>query len=111
MCGRYSNTGKRGDDRQARMAERLGVARPESDHGFERFNIAPTDEVLATVEDEHGRRIASLRWGLVPPWAHDTKPRFSMINARAETVLERSAYRDLVQDAEHRCLVLADGWY
>jgi putative SOS response-associated peptidase YedK len=34
-----------------------------------------------------------------------------MINARAETVCERPAYRSLVQEARHRCLVLADGWY
>jgi putative SOS response-associated peptidase YedK len=111
MCGRYSNTRKKGDELQARMAERLRVALPESDHGFERFNIAPTDEVLATVEDEHGRRIEPLSWGLVPAWAHEAKPRSPMINARAETVCERPAYRNLVQEARHRCLVLADGWY
>ena len=52
-----------------------------------------------------------LAGGSVPGWAEAAKPRFPMINARAETVLERPAYRDLVAKAEHRCLVLADGWY
>ena len=111
MCGRYSNTGKRGDELQRRMAELLGVTQPDADDGFERFNIAPTQEVLAAVDDERGRRLQELRWGLVPEWTQGAKPRFQMINARSETVLERSAYRDLVQRARHRCLLLADGWY
>ena len=111
MCGRYSNTGKRGDELQRRMAELLGAAQPESDLGFERFNIAPTQEVLAAVDDEHGRRMEELRWGLIPEWSRGAKPRFQMINARAETVPERPAYRELIRRAKHRCLVLADGWY
>jgi putative SOS response-associated peptidase YedK len=111
MCGRYSNTGRRGDPFQARIAERLRVALPGSDDGFERFNVAPTDEVLAVVEEQASRRIALLRWGLLPEWADGAKPRFPMINARAETVRERPAYRSLVENAEQRCLVLADGWY
>jgi putative SOS response-associated peptidase YedK len=92
------------------MAELLGAS-PPSDLGFERFNIAPTQEVLVTVDDERGRRMEELRWGLVPDWTQGAQPRFQMINARAETVLERPAYRDLVQHARHRCLVVADGWY
>ena len=111
MCGRYSNTGKRSDEFTTRMAELLGAPRPETDVGFERFNIAPTDEVLAAVDDNRGRRIDILRWGLRRHWMKDEKSRFQMINARAETILERPAYRDLVQQAKHRCLVLADGWY
>lgn len=111
MCGRFSNTGRRTDGPQRKMADLLAVPPPDSDRGFERFNIAPTDEVVATVEDEHGRRMEELRWGLVPAWTQAGKPGFQMINARAETILERPAYRDLVHRADHRCLILADGWY
>lgn len=111
MCGRYSNTGRKTDGPQKRIADLLAVPQPESDRGFERFNIAPTDEVLATVEDEQGRRMTRIRWGLIPAWANDTKPGFAMINARAETVLERPVYRGLIQEAANRCLLLADGWY
>ena len=93
------------------MADLLGVAQLEHEQGYERFNIAPTDEVLAAVDDQRGRRLELLRWGLIPHWARHEQPRFPMINARAETVSERPAYRDLIQRAEHRCLVLADGWY
>lgn len=111
MCGRYSNTSTPGDVLQARLAERLRVSVPESAAGFGRFNIAPTEEVAAIVQDSEGRRMTALRWGLVPGWANDGRPRFQMINARSETVLERPAYRSLVRSAAQRCLLLADGWY
>jgi putative SOS response-associated peptidase YedK len=111
VCGRYSNTAKKTDELHTKMADVLGVSPPESDRGFERFNIAPSQEVPAIVDDPHGRRIESLRWGLIPSWAKEAKPAFRMINARAETVLERPAYRGLVRTAGHRCLMLADGWY
>ena len=111
MCGRYSNTGTKRDDFHLRMAELLGVAEPDSDVGFRRFNIAPTQEVLTAVDDQDGRRMEDLRWGLLPEWSRDARPRFQMINARAETVLERPAYRDLVERGQNRCLVVADGWY
>jgi putative SOS response-associated peptidase YedK len=111
VCGRFTNTGKKTDELQEKLAYRLGVSHPDSDSGFERFNIAPTQESLAVVEDSRGRRIEPLRWGLVPSWAKDREVGFRMINARAETVLERPAYRTLVGRSKHRCLVLADGWY
>jgi putative SOS response-associated peptidase YedK len=111
VCGRYSNTAKKPDELHARMAERLGVSLPKSNRGFERFNIAPTQEVLAVLEDEDGRRVEPLRWGLIPSWSKEAKAGFRMINARAETVLERPAYRSLLGRAKHRCLVWADGWY
>src|ERR687896_654678 len=110
MCGRYTIT-RRSDEIEARLAERLGVRTPAAESGCERFNVAPTQEALAVVQDGGGRRLEQLRWGLVPHWAEDTRTRFAMINARAETLEQRPAYRGLVRDADRRCLVLADGWY
>jgi putative SOS response-associated peptidase YedK len=76
VCGRYTLKARRSDEIQARLAETLGVETPASERGFERFNIAPTQEVLAVVQDRDGRRIEELRWGLVPHWAKelDRKP-------------------------------------
>ena len=111
MCGRYSNTRTESDVLSRRMADLLGVRQLGEGRGYERFNVAPTDEVLAAVADEDGRRLELLRWGLLPAWAQREKPRNPMINARAETVRERPAYRDLIEQASSRCLVLADGWY
>jgi putative SOS response-associated peptidase YedK len=111
MCGRFSNTGKKTDELQEKLADLLGASQPESDRGYERFNIAPSQEVLAVVEDQDGRRMELLRWGLVPRWAKDLKVGYKMINARAETLDERPAYRGLVRHSKHRCLILADGYY
>jgi putative SOS response-associated peptidase YedK len=86
VCGRYTHKARRSDEIQARLAETLGVETPASERGFERFNIAPTQKVLAVVQDRDGRRIEELRWGLVPHWAKELKTCFSTINARAETL-------------------------
>ena len=111
MCGRFTNTRKKSDDLLDRLTSKLGVGRPDDDRGYERFNIAPTQEVLAVVDDEAGRRMDLLRWGLVPSWAKDVKIGYRMINARAETLAEKPSYRGLVRHSSHRCLILADGYY
>jgi SOS response associated peptidase (SRAP) len=63
--------------------------------------------VLGVVDDREDRRIEELRWGLVPHWAKQLNARFSMINARAETLRQKRAYRGLARQAQHRCLILA----
>lgn len=75
-----------------------------------RYNIAPTQDIAAirNIED-HGRELTTLRWGLVPFWAKDPSIGNRMINARAETVAEKPAYRAAYR--RRRCLVLADGFY
>ncbi len=75
-----------------------------------RYNIAPTQYVLAVRDNETGEREGcSLKWGLIPFWAKDPAIGNRMINARAETVAEKPAYR---QSFKHRrCVVLADGFY
>jgi putative SOS response-associated peptidase YedK len=105
MCGRF--TLAQTDPSQLRVrfpiGERLEVRR--------RYNVAPGDDVLAVIrrEDAHPEG-ALLRWGLVPYWVSDPKELgVKTINARAETVAERPAYRDAF--ARKRCLIVADGFY
>ena len=81
------------------------------DEAYERFNVAPTEEVPAIVEDRRGRRGQLLRWGLVPAWARQLNTGLTLINARAETVASSRVYGGLVERASHRCLVVADGFY
>jgi putative SOS response-associated peptidase YedK len=75
-----------------------------------RYNIAPSQDVLAVRRDAGGKRQARLlRWGLVPRWADDPKVGTKLINARAETVSTRPAFRDSFHD--RRCLIPAQGFY
>lgn len=74
------------------------------------YNIAPTDLAAVVREDEAGTRgLSMLRWGLVPFWAKDPKIGARMINARAETVSEKPAFRAAYK--QRRCVVPADGYY
>ena len=102
MCGRYSLIAHLGE-----LARRF-----EFDGDWLTFesayNIAPTQDVLTVVGGET-RRGGFMRWGLVPWWAKDLSIGSRMINARAETLAERPAFREALR--HRRCLVLADGFY
>lgn len=75
-----------------------------------RYNIAPTQDIAAVRNSaDDGRELALLRWGLVPFWAKDPSIGNRMINARAETVAEKPAFRAAYR--HRRCIVLADGFY
>ncbi len=75
-----------------------------------RYNVAPTQPILAICAGADGRRhLALLRWGLIPSWSKGPDSRFSMINSRAETVSVKPAYRNAFR--ERRCLIPADGFY
>jgi putative SOS response-associated peptidase YedK len=74
-----------------------------------RYNIAPTQPVGAVRMAAAGREWVDLRWGLVPFWAEDPSVGSRMINARAETVGSKPAFRESFE--QRRCLVAADGFY
>ena len=75
-----------------------------------RYNVAPTQPVLAIRQSDEGRRaLVRLRWGLVPAWSKGPDSRYSMINARAETVKSKPAYRNGFK--HRRCLIPAEGFY
>ena len=102
MCGRYTLIADLGD-----LAQRFEF--DGSDFSYDPgYNIAPTESVV-TVRNVESREAALMRWGLVPFWAKDPKIGARMINARAETVAEKPAFRNALK--KRRCLVLADGYY
>jgi putative SOS response-associated peptidase YedK len=74
-----------------------------------RYNIPPTENVAVVRSHDGHRTLDMLRWGLVPWWAKDIRVGFSNINAKAETVAEKPAFRDAFK--ERRCVILADGFY
>jgi len=110
MCGRYTITPTR-QELEAGFSEVKDL--PQDRIFAERFNVAPTQEVVALTrpDDDGPRRAELLRWGLVPKWAKSPDDGVKMINARAETVAEKPSYRGLVSKSSGRCLILADGFY
>jgi putative SOS response-associated peptidase YedK len=72
------------------------------------FNVAPTHNV-AVVLDDGERELVSMRWGLIPSWASDATIGSKLINARAETLTQRAAFKNAFRN--RRCLVVADGFY
>jgi len=76
-----------------------------------RYNIAPTQAILAVRQIEQGAKceLARLFWGLVPSWAKDSKGAYACINARADSVATKPTFRSVFK--KRRCLVLADGYY
>ena len=108
MCGRFTATFVEPQMIAARFAV-SSPAIPEETLG--RYNVCPTEQVLAVVGDGSERAARDLRWGLVPPWARKLRAGPEPINARAETLLTKRAFAPLLARADRRCLVIADGWY
>lgn len=107
MCGRYTLTDP--DPRLLRL--RFGLSEAARIEEEPRYNIAPTDPVLAIRRNRGGEpEPGRLCWGLVPHYADPEAFDRLLINARAETVAEAPAFRDAFASG-HRCLVLADGFY
>lgn len=104
MCGRFVIT----DPNEAIAA--LFDAMPGNDlPEVPRFNICPTMPVAVVVSDAGTRRLRSMRWGFLPAWYKSPSDGPLLINARAETVADKPAFRAAVR--ERRCLIPATGFY
>lgn len=105
MCGRFTLA----NSNPRRLRLRFGITEEVEISHQPRFNIAPTDPVLAVREHVEEREIGTLRWGLVPgKWATEKKGR-PLINARAESIATQPAFAESFH--ERRCLIPADGFY
>lgn len=103
MCGRYTQTTTDEELRQRFQPDDLfGPILPS-------YNIAPTQMAPVVLMREGRRVLLPCRWGLVPSWAKDVSIGNRLINARAETVGEKPAFRAAYH--RRRCLVPADGFY
>src|SRR5262249_10584721 len=103
MCGRITQYLSKSELAALYRAEAL------DDLPGARFNVAPTQMVLVIVEDGEKRVVTAHRWGLIPPWADNPQIASRLINARAETVADKPAFRSAFR--HHRCLVPVDGFY
>ncbi len=115
MCGRYDLV----VIGQA-LAARFGVAAEQAGQVAQglgawqpRYNIAPSQlspvVVRGVTADDQEKRLALMKWGLVPGWAKEARTSFSTINARAETITQKPAFRKLLTGK--RCLVPATGYF
>ena len=108
MCGRYALRSS-----TPHLARRLGIeVKSDQDVGgfSPSFNIAPTQNVLACrTNRDANREMCMMRWGLIPSWSKGNSAKFTMFNARAESITERPAYRTAFRF--RRCLIPADGFY
>jgi putative SOS response-associated peptidase YedK len=104
MCGRYTLIANA-------EAIRLLFDLPAFDERLvvPRYNIAPTQPIAVVRQGPKGRELIPVRWGLIPWWSKDPKALPLMINARAEGIEEKPAYRDPFK--YRRCLVPASGFY
>jgi putative SOS response-associated peptidase YedK len=103
MCGRYVSATSAAD-----IAEFFGATPPPVELEPS-YNVAPTNDVYGVVDLADGRAIRVFQWGLIPAWAKDTKIGSKMINARAETLAEKPAFRAALK--RRRCLVPLDAFY
>ncbi|HSS08626.1 MAG TPA: SOS response-associated peptidase [Acidimicrobiales bacterium] len=107
MCGRYTSTST-----PALLAETFAVDEVKAEELPLRYNVAPTQEVYAVAEsrgEKPRRLLRALRWGLVPSWAKDPSVGNRMINARAEGIGSKNAYKRAL--ARRRCIIPADAFY
>ncbi len=105
MCGRYTNT-----TGPEELNDRFRVPITSAE-GTRRYNIAPTENVLAIVAPKGEPEAQVMRWGLIPSWATEIKGHPLMINARIESVTTTAAYRRLIPRGERRALQIADGYF
>ena len=104
MCGRIANTMP-----QDAMAQ-LFAAKPDNDlPDVPNYNVCPTNAVHSITADGGGRRLQSMRWGFIPSWYKKPNDGPLLINARAETIAEKPAFREACR--ERRCVVVATGFY
>lgn len=103
MCGRYSIT-----TAPEALARLFGTVGPIPNLP-PRYNLAPTQDAPVVRRGRDGLRLTLVRWGLIPSWSKGPDARFAMINARADTLAAKPAYRNAFRD--RRCLVPADGFY
>ncbi|HEX5018509.1 MAG TPA: SOS response-associated peptidase [Actinomycetes bacterium] len=117
MCGRYASA----KDPDA-LVEEFEVDESKVEEPLRPdYNVAPTKEVYAVLTRRNGdsddeptsgeaeRQLRTLKWGLVPSWAKDPAIGSRMINARAETLAEKPAFRRPF--TKRRCLLPADGYF
>src|SRR5262245_14687760 len=102
MCGRFVITS------ELEAIRKLFAYRDQPNFPA-RYNIAPTQPVPVMLADHGARKFMLMRCGFLPAWTKDPKKFGLVINARAESIVEKPSFRNAIR--RRRCLVPADGYY
>lgn len=105
MCGRFTLFATYADLLEYVEAEQ---AIPENEY-TSHYNIAPSQQILAVINNGTKNRLGYLKWGLIPDWAKDDKQAAKLMNARAETVHEKPSFRESF--LKRRCVIPMNGYY
>lgn len=104
MCGRFTIISS-----EEELINRYMAVLSEGFEYYPNYNAAPMQYIPTIIGSSSGNRLGSLRWGLVPSWADDDKIGNKMINARAETLSEKPAFKRLL--GSKRCIIPCSGFY
>lgn len=104
MCGRFAVTLP-----PDAMAQLFGAAPANDLAPAPNYNVCPTVQINACALGETGRQLRPMRWGFIPHWYKKPNDGPLLINARAETIAEKPAFRAAAR--ERRCLIAMDGFY
>jgi putative SOS response-associated peptidase YedK len=105
MCGRFTLTATFEE-----IMDRFDIQSFLDEENYSpSYNIAPSQSVIAIINDGKSNRMGFLKWGFIPPWAKEMSIGNKMINARAETIAEKPSFRNAFK--KKRCIVIADSFY
>ncbi|MFB4165406.1 SOS response-associated peptidase [Alteribacillus sp. JSM 102045] len=104
MCGRFTLS-----EDVKEIEKRFDVDHTVVDNYEPSFNIAPSQHILAIVNDGKHNRLGTLKWGLIPVWAKDEKIGYKLINARGETIHQKNSFKQAFR--KRRCIIPTDGFY
>ena len=104
MCGRFHL------EPEEDFYPRFGIKHKDDDYVLQRnINISPGQFIPTIVSEKGKNRISPMKWGFIPHWSKDERIGYKMINARAETVVEKPSFKKAF--LESRCLIPATGFY
>jgi putative SOS response-associated peptidase YedK len=106
MCGRFAQVIKH--NQLKKLIDELAIKNKDEQIEIN-YNVAPTQPVAAVIYKGRDRFLTFFRWGLIPSWSKEPSSQFSMINVRAETILDKPTFRNAL--LRRRCLIPATGFY
>lgn len=106
MCGRFAQVVKH--DQLKKLLDELNVRNRDEQIEIN-YNVAPTQAIAAVMYKREEHFLTFFRWGLIPSWSKEPGSQYSMINVRAESILEKKTFKNAL--LRRRCIIPANGFY